>query len=78
MPKMRSTLFLTVTGLVFCTSFVELACLSGTPLERSKTHKIIYYGWTLYEEFKAMGHGLKTVSDSHIPAALSFDLDERV
>jgi len=46
-------------------------------LAGSNTHKIIYYGWVLYEEYKVTDHGLKTVSGSHTPVALSFDLDER-
>lgn len=65
------------TGLVFCASFVELANLSGTPLVGSSTHKLIYYGWALYEEYKVTDGGLETVSGSHTPVVLSFDLDER-
>lgn len=65
------------TGFVSCASFVELACLSGTPLAGDSTHKITYYGWALYEEYKVTDDGLETVGGSHIPVALSFDLDER-
>ena len=36
-----------------------------------------YYGWALYNEYKVTDEGLKTVSGSHVPVALSFDLDER-
>jgi len=65
------------TGLVSCASFAELACLSGTPLVGNNTHKITYYGWALYEEYKVTDNGLETVGGSHLPVALSFDLDER-
>ncbi len=64
------------TGFVSCASFVELAVLSGTPLAGNSTHKITYYGWALYEKYKITDNGLETVSGSHIPVALSFDLDE--
>ena len=60
-----------------CCSFITLETLSGTPLAGSSTHKITYYGWALYEEYKVSDGGLETVSGSHIPVALSFDLDER-
>ena len=62
---------------VACCSFTTLETLSGTPLAGSNTHKITYYGWALYEEYKVTDGGLETVSGSHIPVALSFDLDER-
>ena len=65
------------TGLVSCASFAELAVLSGTPLAGSSTHKITYYGWALYEEYKVTDNGLETVGGRHLPVALSFDLDER-
>ena len=65
------------TGLVSCASFVELAVLSGTPLAGNSTHKITYYGWALYNEYKVTGEGLKTIIGGHVPVALSFDLDER-
>lgn len=64
-------------NLVYCASFVELACLSGTPLAGDSTHKITYYGWALYEQYRATDNGLETTGGSHIPVALSFDLDER-
>ncbi len=59
---------------VACCSFVPL---ESTPLVESSIHKIIYYGWALYEEYKVTDGGLETVIGSHIPVALSFDLDER-
>ncbi len=59
-----------------CCSFIPLETLSGTPLAGSSTHKITCYGWALYEEYKVTEGGLETVSGSHIPVALSFDLDE--
>ena len=62
---------------VACCSFITLETLSGTPLVGSSTHKITYYGWALYNEYKVTDEGLKTVSGSHVPVALSFDLDER-
>ena len=60
-----------------CCSFTTLETLSGTPLVGSNTHKITYYGWALYEEYRVTDNGLETVSGSHVPVALSFDLDER-
>ncbi len=62
---------------VACCSFVTLETLSGTPLAGSNTHKITYYGWVLYNEYRVTDNGLKTISGGHAPAALSFDLDER-
>ena len=62
---------------VACCSFITLETLSGTPLVGSNTHKITYYGWVLYNEYKVTDNGLNTVSGGHIPVALSFDLDER-
>ena len=62
---------------VACCSFVTLETLSGTPLVGSNTHKITYYGWALYNEYKVTGEGLKTIIGGHVPVALSFDLDER-
>lgn len=62
---------------VACCSFITLETLSGTPLVGSNTHKITYYGWAFYEEYKATDNGLETVAGSHSPVALSFDLDER-
>ncbi len=62
---------------VACCSFITLETLSGTPLAGSNTHKITYYGWVLYNEYRVTDNGLKTISGGHVPAALSFDLDER-
>ena len=62
---------------VACCSFITLETLSGTPLAGSSTHKITYYGWALYEAYKVTDSGLETVSGSHTPVALSFDLDGR-
>ncbi len=62
---------------VACCSFITLETLSATPLAGSSTHKITYYGWALYEEYRVTDNGLETVSGSHVPVALSFDLDER-
>ena len=62
---------------VACCSFVTLETLSGTPLAGSNTHKITYYGWALYNEYRVTDNGLEIVSGGHVPAALSFDLDER-
>lgn len=62
---------------VACCSFVTLETLSGTPLAGSNTHKITYYGWALYNEYRVTDNGLKTVGGGHVPVALSFDLDER-
>lgn len=61
---------------VACCSFIPLEILSGTPLAGSNTHKITYYGWALYNEYRVTDNGLKTVGGGHIPVALSFDLDE--
>ncbi|MCI8634086.1 MAG: transcriptional regulator [Eubacterium sp.] len=62
---------------VACCSFITLERLSDTTLAGSSTHKITYYGWALYEEYKVTDNGLETGTGSHIPVALSFDLDER-
>ncbi len=62
---------------VACCSFVTLETISGTPLAGSSTHNITYYGWALYEEYKVTDGGLETVSGSHTPVALSFNLGER-
>ena len=62
---------------VACCSFITLETLSATPLAGSSTHKITYYGWALYEQYRATDNGLETTGGSHIPVALSFDLDER-
>ena len=59
-----------------CCSFIALETLSGTPLAGSTTHKITCYGWALYEEYKVTDTGLETVGGSHVPVALSFDLDQ--
>ena len=59
-----------------CCSFIALETLSGTPLAGSSTHKITCYGWALYEEYKVTDTGLETVGGSHVPVALSFDLDQ--
>lgn len=65
------------TGFVSCASFVELEALYGTPLPGSSTHKTVYYGWALYEEYRVTDNGLETVTGSHTPVVLSFDIDER-
>ena len=62
---------------VACCSFITLETLSATPLAGSSTHKITYYGWALYEQYRATDNGLETTGGSHIPVVLSFDLDER-
>ena len=62
---------------VACCSFITLETRSATPLAGSSTHKITYYGWALYEQYRATDNGLETTGGSHIPVALSFDLDER-
>ena len=62
---------------VACCSFITLETLSGTPLTENSTHKITYYGWVLYNEYGVTDNGLETISGSHVPAVLSFDLDER-
>ena len=65
------------TGFVSCASFVKLEALYGTPLPGSSTHKTVYYGWALYEEYRVTDNGLETVIGSHTPVVLSFDIDER-
>lgn len=61
---------------VACCSFVTLESISGTPLAGSGAQKITFYGWALYEEYKVTDSGLETVIGSHVPVALSFNLDE--
>ena len=39
---------------VACCSFITLETLSATPLAGSSTHKITYYGWALYEQYRAV------------------------
>ena len=60
-----------------CCSFITLETLSGTPLAGSSTHTVTYYGWALYEEYKVTDDGLEVGRGSHVPVAISFDLDER-
>lgn len=62
---------------VACCSFITLETFSSTPLAGSSTRKITFYGWALYEEYKVTDNSLKTVSGSHIPVAISFNLDEQ-
>ena len=61
------------TGLVSCASFVELDCVVVAGNDFSQ---YIHYGWALYEEYKVTDGGLETVIGSHIPVAISFNLDE--
>lgn len=56
------------TSLVSCSSFVELACLS---VDRNAPLRKIHYGWALYEEYKVTDDGLKTVTSSYIPVAIT-------
>lgn len=63
---------------ISCCSFVTLDMLSATPTsdDVSNTHTVTYYGWALYEKYIVSDNGIEEVSGSHIPVALTFDLNE--
>lgn len=60
-----------------CCSFVTLETVSATPAAESTVHRVTFYGWALYEQYQVTEAGLETTGGSHIPVAISFDLDER-
>lgn len=57
-------------------SFVVLEEAHDLPQAGSPDHMIVYYGWELYEEYKITEKGIEYIRGSHIPAALTFALDE--
>ena len=59
-----------------CCDFVPLGEASATPLAGETTHIITYYGWVMDQKYLISGDGIETVSGSHIPAALTFTLNE--
>lgn len=59
-----------------CSDFVTLATMSATPLAGETTHTITYYGWALYQQCKITQAGIEDVRGTHIPVALTFDLNE--
>ncbi|MCH5345013.1 MAG: transcriptional regulator [Acetatifactor sp.] len=59
-----------------CSDFVTLATMSATPLAGDTTHTITYYGWALYQQCKITQAGIEDVRGTHIPVALTFDLNE--
>ena len=59
-----------------CCDFIPLETLSATPPEGATPHRITYYGWALCEKFKFTEEGIKEAGGSHLPIALTFDLDE--
>ena len=61
---------------VACCDFVTLEELSVTPLVGDETHTIILYGWELYQQYAIDEMGIQLVRGSHVPVALTFELDE--
>ena len=59
---------------VACGSFTKLGEESSE--DAKGRQKITYYGWALYNEYKFQENGLKEVGGSHIPAALTFVIEE--
>ena len=44
--------------------------------EDAKVRTITYYGWSLYQEYSVSEKGIRDISGSHIPVALTFELSE--
>lgn len=55
-----------------CISFTELACIV---VDGSDFSEYTHYGWALYEEYRITDNGLKAVSGSHVPVAITFRED---
>ena len=59
-----------------CCDFVLLGELSETPVEGDTTHTITYYGWALYTKFNITEQALDLVGSTHLPIALTFELND--
>lgn len=59
-----------------CCDFVTLEEMSATPVVGDKTHTIVLYGWVLYQQYAIDKVGIKDLAGSHIPVALTFELNE--
>ena len=59
-----------------CCDFVVLGEMSATPIMGETTHIITYYGWALYQKYNISEQGVEALGGSHLPLALTFELDE--
>lgn len=58
-----------------CCDFILLQEMSATPAVGDTTHIITYYGWALYQKFNISEQSLDCVGGTHLPIALTFELD---
>lgn len=58
-----------------CCDFILLQEMSETPVVGDTTHIITYYGWALYTKFNISAQSLECVGSTHLPLALSFELN---
>lgn len=60
-----------------CESHVTLATEAGSPADNgNKLNTVTVYAMVLYQEYSYSDSGLSNISGSHIPAAITFDIDE--
>lgn len=59
-----------------CCDFLNLEILFATPAAGDTTHTIVCYGWALYKEYNISEEGIEDIAGSHIPVALTFELNE--
>ena len=60
-----------------CCDFVLLAREQEAPEnESAPSSQVTFYGWAMYEEYRILETGLEDRAGSHLPLALTFELDE--
>lgn len=59
-----------------CCDFYLLQTVSATPASNAATHRVTFYGWALYQEYAISQEGIQETGGSHIPVAITFDLDQ--
>lgn len=59
-----------------CSDFVMLDA-SASPADGDTSYIITFYGWALYQRYNVTEKGIEDVGGSHIPVALTFDVNEK-
>lgn len=58
-----------------CSDFVMLDA-SASPADGDTAYIITFYGWALYQRYNVTEKGIEDVGGSHIPVALTFEVNE--
>ncbi len=59
-----------------CCDFIALKISLESAASDSTANTVVCYGWALYERYNILEKGIEDVGGSHIPIALTFDINE--